>query len=415
MTFLIAVLVASSSLALQPIKGLTVHGAADSRLHVVEFVDYACRQSAEIQPDVYRLLSLYGERFRFEVKHLPLREDGTAAKAAMAAAKQGKYWDYRLLLFADLGEGSEELLQEYAERLGLDSERFEKDRQDPGLETLLERDRRDAELLGIRETPALFLNGERVESVAALESAMAPPTDDKTSPELSAELKEVRGEVQKLRSLVEQLFVAVSEIHRATVRPPTPTAAPAEVVPSIDIDEDDPVLGNRGAAVGIVEFSEFQCPFCKRFHDETFKKIRDTYVDTGKLLYVFKDFPLETIHPEARPAALAANCAGKQGTFWEMHHALFEHQESLGETLYGSLANDLGLDGGAFARCLSDAETASEVDKDIASGVANDVGGTPLFFVGSVTNGKLVQARRITGAQPFAAFAAIVDSLLGQP
>ncbi len=110
------------------------------------------------------------------------------------------------------------------------------------------------------------------------------------------------------------------------------TQTPAEKASIENGADDDPVLGNPNAPVTIIEFGDFQCPYCKKFHDDTFPMLKKTYIDTGKAKFVYRDFPLENIHPNARPAAEAAECADDQGKFWEYHNALYRDQSALFDT-----------------------------------------------------------------------------------
>src|SRR3990167_11376713 len=122
---------------------------------------------------------------------------------------------------------------------------------------------------------------------------------------------------------------------------PNPKSGPAGIT-EIDMD-DDAVLGDPDAPVTIVEFSDFQCPFCGSFFAQTLPLIKKNYMDKGKVKMVYRDFPL-SFHPEAQPAAEADECAHEQGKFWEFHDGLFNNQQYLGEVLYMDLAEKHGLD-----------------------------------------------------------------------
>jgi len=223
------------------------------------------------------------------------------------------------------------------------------------------------------------------------------------------QLADLHKEIQGLRKDMALVRQAVTEIHRSSnTFPSFPLPAPSTVQVKLD---DDPVLGNQEAKVGIIEFTDYQCPFCKRFHDQAFDKIKKTYIDTGKVQYIVRDFPLD-FHSEAKGAALAANCAGEQGMFWEMKDVLFTQQRRLGDALYLEAAKNLHLDEETFNACLQDFLHAEEVEKDLAYGQSLGVRGTPNFFVGRVEGDQLVQARQITGAQPFSVFSQALDALL---
>jgi len=170
--------------------------------------------------------------------------------------------------------------------------------------------------------------------------------------------------------------------------------------------DDDPVLGEKDAPVTIIEFSDFQCPFCERFYSQTLEQIKTNYIDTGKVKLIYRDFPLDSIHPMAQKAAEAAECADEQGKYWEYHDKLFQNQEEWVTTGISKLkeyAKGLSLDSSKFDKCLDDGKYADEVKKDFQDGAQAGVQGTPSFFI----NGK-----QLSGAQPFAAFQQAIDAEL---
>lgn len=194
---------------------------------------------------------------------------------------------------------------------------------------------------------------------------------------------------------------------------PEVTAQQAQVAsqvgePSVSAD-DDAYLGKENAPVTIIEFSDFQCPFCRKFWRETLPKIKQEYIDTGKAKFVYRDFPL-SFHPGAQPAAEGTECAREQGKFWELHDKIFEEQEKQGQGTIQFFAEDvkkwatkIGLNTSKFDQCLDSGKYKQEVEKDIADGSAAGVNGTPATFI----NGRLV-----SGAQPFATFKVIIDEEL---
>jgi protein-disulfide isomerase len=168
----------------------------------------------------------------------------------------------------------------------------------------------------------------------------------------------------------------------------------------VDIGKS-PVKGSDDAPITIVEFSDFQCPFCSR-GAQTLEDVVKEY--PGKIKIVFKNLPLP-FHPEAKPAAIAALAAGKQGKFWQMHDKLFANQNALGSDLYPALAKELGLDVNKFTKDLGDAELAKQVEEDAALAASLGIQGTPGFFVNGV---------QIRGARPLPYFKAIVDRWLAK-
>lgn len=174
--------------------------------------------------------------------------------------------------------------------------------------------------------------------------------------------------------------------------------------------DDDPVMGSASAAVTIIEFSDFQCPFCRKFWKETLPQIVEEYVDTGKVKFVYRDFPL-SFHPGAEPAARAAECADEQGKFWEMHDKIFEEEDKQGQGTIQFDEEDLktwakGVSGLKYAdweKCFDSGKYADEVANDFSDGTAAGVSGTPSFFI----NG-----RQVEGAVPFAEIKAVIEEEL---
>jgi protein-disulfide isomerase len=160
------------------------------------------------------------------------------------------------------------------------------------------------------------------------------------------------------------------------------------------------VLGNNRAPVTLVEYSDFQCPFCKR-HYPVLKQVLANYKNKVRIIY--KHFPLSNIHPLAQKAAEASECASEQGKFWEMHDKIFENQESLSLDALKQWAKDLKLDSNKFNSCLDSGTYAQKVQQDYQEGVTKGVQGTPATFV----NGQL-----ISGAVPYENFSSIIDQLL---
>ncbi|MBS3116953.1 DsbA family protein [Candidatus Woesearchaeota archaeon] len=188
---------------------------------------------------------------------------------------------------------------------------------------------------------------------------------------------------------------------------PTGNGAAPEPLPAANVDmkklvDDDTIKGDKNAPVTIVEFSDFECPFCGRFYEQTLPQIEEQYIKTGKVKLVYRDFPL-SFHTQAQKAAEAAECAGEQGKFWQMHDKLFKEGVSGGVTAFKQYAADLKLDMEKFNSCLDSGQMANEIRKDFLDGQQAGVQGTPGFFV----NGKV-----ISGAQPFSVFQQIIEQEL---
>lgn len=200
---------------------------------------------------------------------------------------------------------------------------------------------------------------------------------------------------------------------------PAGAALPPQVTRGVASIDDDPILGDKNAPVTIIEFSDYECPFCKRHFDDTFPELVSKYVDTGKVKIVFRDFPLSFHDPMATKEAIAASCAREQGgdsKYFEFHHEIFKRTTSNGNGLDDSkiqaIASDLKLNINTFSTCLSNTAKADEVKKDIADGSAAGASGTPTFLVGTSTGDGKINGDLVVGAQPFAAFQAVIDPLL---
>jgi protein-disulfide isomerase len=189
---------------------------------------------------------------------------------------------------------------------------------------------------------------------------------------------------------------------------PTPTtqAAQQQVTPQGPVQrydvpvDDDPAIGPADAPITLIEFSDYVCPFCGRWYQEVFKKIRAEYPD--KVRIVYRDFPLYSIHPDAQPAAEAANCANEQGAYWEYHDKLFTGGK-FGKEVYLQYAQELGLDLQKFQDCIESGKYASEIQADYQFASGLGVRSTPTFFLNGIA---------IVGAQPWEVFKQVIDQEL---
>jgi len=176
------------------------------------------------------------------------------------------------------------------------------------------------------------------------------------------------------------------------------------------------VYGKPTAKVTIVEFTDFQCPFCARYANDTFPQLERDYIETGRVRYVFRDFPIEAAHPQAFKAHEAVHCAADQGKRLEMHKRIFANQRAMSMADLTAHAVALGLDKARFEKCVAQGTYAAKIRSGLSAGEHAGVRGTPTFFVGlTEPNAPNVKAvRRIVGAQPYAAFKTAIDELLAQ-
>jgi protein-disulfide isomerase len=179
--------------------------------------------------------------------------------------------------------------------------------------------------------------------------------------------------------------------------------------------DNDPIIGDPNAPITIIEFSDFQCPFCARFHIQTLPLILEEYIEQGKVKLVFRDFPIQSIHPNALPASVAAECANEQGKFKEMHDMLFDNQNKWNSqdtddalSLFSQYATNIQLEQDTFDSCLTNGKYIDEIKKDLDDGREYGVSGTPGFFVGNDEIGYV----ELKGAQPFESFKKIIDAQL---
>lgn len=177
---------------------------------------------------------------------------------------------------------------------------------------------------------------------------------------------------------------------------------------NLTLNSNDHVLGLTNAKITIIEYSDFQCPFCRTFWSQTFPQLKKEYIDTGKILFAYRHYPLD-FHPQAMISAKASECASETGKFWQMHDKLFAEQEKQGSgTIQFTTADikkwasQIGLSSG-FNSCLDSDKYSEKIKSDTATGTQAGVSGTPTFFINN---------QKIVGAQPYASFKAAIDSAL---
>ena len=229
-----------------------------------------------------------------------------------------------------------------------------------------------------------------------------------------AELRGLRKDVESLIRGQIELQKQIAEIKTLIQGSQSLSPPPAT---NINLDLDGiPAKGLVTAPLTIVEFTDYQCPFCAKYTLEVFPEIEREYINTGKLRYFAKDYPLETVHPLARPAAEAALCAGLQSSFWTMRALLFANQSTITTNAFPGFARELSLDLGAFGACRGSGNQSEIVRRAQAEGNRAGVTGTPTFFLGFVnSNTTLVRVERvIVGYEPYGTFKKSLDELLAK-
>lgn len=237
---------------------------------------------------------------------------------------------------------------------------------------------------------------------------------------LSQSADDVQGlkkDIQALKEGQQAIQKDLQEIKKLLATAARPAAPAEQALNAVVSVEGEPFKGDKNAKLTLVEFSEYQCPFCGRYLRDTYPTIDKEYVQTGKLKYVFRDLPLESIHKNAFKAAEAAHCAGEQNKFWEMHDRLFSNQNALEPAMLSAHAQAINLDGPKFQKCSEGGKYAAEIRKDIND--ANKIGitGTPTFVIGLTqpNDPKIKVLRVLRGAQGVNAFKAAFDELLSPP
>lgn len=241
-----------------------------------------------------------------------------------------------------------------------------------------------------------------VPTVAALMGflALAGPASAQTITTQQAD--QIIKELQLLRQAVERL--------QAPQAPPQVQAPPAPPESVKITNVSGYMLGRPDAPLTMVEFTDLQCPFCNRFATTTFDQLKKDYIDTGKVRFISRDYPLD-FHPQAMPAARASRCAGDQGKFWELRETLVKNASQLSPAYITQQAAALKLDMKQFDTCIKGTGYDSAINKDMTEGNGFAVNGTPTFFVGKTT-AQGIEGFRIVGAQPYAVFQQRLDALL---
>ena len=369
-------------------------GGTEPLVTIIEFGEFQCPFCSRALPTIKKVHETYGNDVKVVFKHNPLafhKDAEPASKAALAAGEQGKFWEMHDLLFANQRKLKAENLNAYAIQLGLDLVRFKADMANPKFDAVIKADQALGAKFGARGTPNFFINGRNLRGAQPFASFK----------------KVIDEEITKAKALITKGIPRVAVYKARTAKGKTKAAAAAaprkrqedNQVYKVDLKVGDAIKGNLNAPVTIVEFADFQCPFCSRVNS-TLEKILETYGDKVRL--VFKHNPL-AFHKDAHLAAEAALAAGAQGRFWEMHDALFANQRRLKRLDLEKYAAQIGLDVAKFNADLDRHRFRAKVDADLAQAKSIGVRGTPNFFI----NGK-----KLTGARPFASFKDEIDQAL---
>ena len=229
-------------------------------------------------------------------------------------------------------------------------------------------------------------------------SAQSPQPPASVAPMSQQQInEEMLKELRQIRQLLERLTQPQPQA------PPQPTSAKVTNLKGF-------VLGRPDAPLTMIEYTDLQCPFCRQYATVTFEEIRKNWIDTGRLRYISRDFPLD-FHPQAMPAARAARCAGEQGKFWEMRMNLMRNANLLSADYITRTAGDLKLDTKAFSACTALSKFDAEIQAELQEGTTIGVSGTPTFVIGR-TNDTAIEGPMVVGALPYPQFDAKLKSLL---
>jgi protein-disulfide isomerase len=379
-------------------------GPADAKLTVVLFSDFQCPFCSRVEPTLKELEAAFPGQLRVVWKHQPLPfhpNARPAALAAEAAREQGKFWQMHEKLFANQQQLSAAAYEGWARELGLDLGRFKASVAAARGEARIAEDQALARQVGADGTPTMFFNCRQVVGALPI-GAMRPIAEE--------ELRKADALLAKGAKRGPGFFAEACDANVAAAPAPAPAraAAPAggaaveAAAPArVDLRPDDPVRGNPRAPVTVVVFSDFQCPYCARV-EPTLRQVEAAYGD--KVRIAWKHKPL-AFHPNAMPAAEAAEAAREQGKFWPMHDKMFAAQQELSPAAYERWGRELGLDMGRFKAAVASGKFKARIQEDDALASRLGIDGTPTLVV----NGE-----KVVGAVPFENLKAVIDRQLAR-
>jgi protein-disulfide isomerase len=376
-----------------PVGDSPTRGGKQPKVTIVEFSDFQCPFCSRVTGTLTQLEKDYGNDISITFRHNPLPFHNNAmpaAEAAEAARAQGKFWEMHDKLFSNQQNLDRPTLDKLAGEVGLNLGKYKEAMDSEAGKERIKRDMDDAAKFGARGTPNFFINGRNLRGAQPVEAFKGVIDEEIKKADAKLAAGTSRG----------QLYAAFIKdgLDKAAAPPPAP-ARPGEPDANTRFRaeiKDAPIKGSKDALVTIVQFSDFQCPFCSRV-EPTISKVMDEY--KGKVRVAWRDLPLP-FHPNAMPAAIAARAAKDQGKFWEMHDKIFADQQHMDRPTYEKYAQDLGLNMGKFKAALDAEKGKDSIKADSDAGGKIGARGTPAFFI----NGKF-----LSGAQPFEMFKAKID------
>jgi protein-disulfide isomerase len=384
-----------------PVGNSPVLGPNNALVTIVEFSDFQCPFCSRVEDTVRQIRQRYGNDVRLVWKNapLPFHDRATpAAEAAMAANAQGKFWEMHDILYQNQRALADADLERYAQQIGLDMNRFRADMQAHRYTAAIDADKALAQRVNAQGTPNFFINGTQLVGAQPMERFTAL---------IDQVLARARTITPRERVYAEMVANPVTAPDAPQQPSPQQPQQPRQELDPNTVYRvpvgNSPARGPADALVTIVEFSDFQCPFCSRV-EPTLQQIVQRYGNDVRI--VWKNMPLE-FHDKAMPAAEAAMEAfaqqGNQG-FWRMHDTLYQHQADQGGLDRPALeryAQEQGLNMARFRAALDQHTHQAEIRADMQLAQQIAANGTPHFFI----NGK-----RLVGAQPLDRFTAAIDA-----
>jgi protein-disulfide isomerase len=324
------------------------------RVTLLEFADFQCPFCSRQSPDLTKVRAEYADRVDFIFKNFPLpfhKQARMAHMAAMAAGKQGKFWEMHDLIFLHSGHLSPDDFEHYAAELGLNREKFKRSLADPTLSDAIDKDILEGKALGVSATPTFLVDGHKIVG---------------------------KQTYAKLKQIIE------SELNA------DPWPAPDKIQVNV---AGAPSLGAESAPVTVVEFADFQCPFCAHAVLPLHELLA---ANQGRVRFVFKNFPLDS-PLDSHLAHMAAMAAGEQGKFWEMHDLIYLHQSAMKRDDLLKFATELNLDMTRFKKDLENPQLKAKIENDRTEGERLGISATPTFLVNGEPlggfSGEQLQAR----------------------
>ncbi len=376
-----------------PLGDSPVRGPADALVTIVESSDFECPFCKRVGPTLKQLEQAFPGKLRFAFKHNPLAFHQNALPAALAAeegrAQKGDagFWAMHDALFDSAPALDAAALERAGAAAGLDVAKLRAALAQKTHEARIRRDQQLVTGLGATGTPAFFINGRKLSGAQPFDSFRAVVEEELRKAEALVAAGTPRAGLYD--AIIEKGATAQVVLPgvAAPAAPSAPPAAPPTVYRKVTVRPDDPARGPADAKLTVVLFSDFQCPFCSRV-EPTLKELEAAF--PGQVRVVWKHQPLG-FHPNARPAAMAAEAAREQGKFWQMHEKMFAAQQELSPAAYERWAKEIGLDLGRFKASVAAARGEARIAEDQA--LAGQVGasGTPTMFF---------NCRQVVGALP---------------